>query len=1462
MKKSLLGCMLLTLLLSFTVFTASAYAVETFLDMPDDWSTAALEKSVFNGLLKGTDGKILPRENLSRAQMAAVVERAFGAVEKASLDKFVDVSKSDWFYDSMAKAVFMKAFAGGGNELRPNDYITREEAFVVLARSIKLSGASEDILDKFYDKESISDWALDGVASMVEAGYISGSEGNINPKKYITRAEFAQVMDNMLKNYISASGNYTEDLTGNVIIRVSDVELSNIKIDGDLIIADGVGDGDITLDGITVTGRIVIRGGGVNSIRITGKSNLKNIIIARVDGKVRVYTEDGIEVGDIIADGSDDVIIEGYFDEVLVIAPDIVVTAINANISSATISGENSTIIVAENSTTNKIVLSSSNSSAEIAGTVRNIQTTSDAVNASIDTVTGSKVSKIDINGEGTSVTGKGSVSSVDANADNVEVTTPNTNVTAGSGTTGVMAGGVELRSGQSANVNNSGTGIQSASYSKKQLTISDPVLTLSKVYDGTNAASVTAGILSGVKSGDVIDVTATAYYDTADAGTGKTITVEYEISGDNVNDYKKPANYVVNTGEITKKQMFVANSVLTKEKTYNGNNLTSVSVGDISGIVDSDSVTVNAEAVYDTKNAGTNKTITVEYIISGTDAGNYMKPDGYTVADGEITARQLTITNLELSSAKEYDGNINAEVNINNEILTGVVDGDVVTIDASASYDNKNAGTEKTITVEYSISGIDAGNYVKPADYIINSGVISAKQLSITLPALTLTKEYDGNSTADAVKGTLSGVVDGDTVNVNVSAYYDNKNVGLNKKITVEYAMSGADKDNYIALPDYVAYDGEITAKQLTITEPSLTLTKEYDGNTEANMVLGTMSGKIDEDDLTLNYDAEYDTKDVGTNKDITVSYSISGADAGNYTAPSEYTVHNGEIRKKQLTISGLSVDLTKEYDKSRTASVNDFTVNGAAVGETVTLGVEANYDSDNAGTDKLITVEYTISLEDSLNYIKPVNDAFTNGEITAKQLIISAPVLTLSKEYDGSTAANVTKGSLSGVIDGDMVTVDASAVYENKNAGSGKMITVEYTIDGTDKANYAAPSDYIIYDGVITAKALTITDPILTLSKEYDGTISADVIPGILSGLISGDVVNVEAAASYDDPSVEINKTITVVYTLIGDDAGNYIKPGDFTVTNGSIVNGEQSAPSGLTGISPTSSLNDDGKITGTTIEMEYKLSTGSEWINVGGTEITGLVPGTYNVRLKAKTGYNASPTVNVTVDEYIASLTSKSITKFDYSTTSPTSPQVVSNQINSSDFSVNRVRFDIVDGQGNRIPVDLWWNITSDQGFTSAQLVGSAIESTIQDWFYKYKGGADGIMNRTLYAMGLGDKVTIGAFGSGSSASIHLYQPGTNTSYTSALFTENAAVGLDGVSRSATFTIGDGTNSATITLNRYYSSINSMVTHINSQISGTEVSATVVAEGTDKFIIEGNNITISGTDKEFFFSTFITE
>ena len=179
--------------------------VLVFSDMPNNWSTAALNNAVTNGLITGTDGKIMPNDYLTRAQMGAVMVRAFGATDKGDVSGFVDISSTDWFVDDMAKASQMGLVNGDGNVMRPNDYISRQELFVIMGRALCLE--PEDLLEKsFADGDDISHWAKGYVNAVVNAGYVSGSNGRLNPDAFVARAEFAQILDNVFAQHIKSGG--------------------------------------------------------------------------------------------------------------------------------------------------------------------------------------------------------------------------------------------------------------------------------------------------------------------------------------------------------------------------------------------------------------------------------------------------------------------------------------------------------------------------------------------------------------------------------------------------------------------------------------------------------------------------------------------------------------------------------------------------------------------------------------------------------------------------------------------------------------------------------------------------------------------------------------------------------------------------------------------------------------------------------------------------------------------------------------------------------------------------------------------------------------------------------------------------------------------------------------------------------------------------------------------------------
>jgi hypothetical protein len=391
---------------------------------------------------------------------------------------------------------------------------------------------------------------------------------------------------------------------------------------------------------------------------------------------------------------------------------------------------------------------------------------------------------------------------------------------------------------------------------------------------------------------------------------------------------------------------------------------------------------------------------------------------------------------------------------------------------------DSVNLSLGKKIAVTASVyssvntKGLPSGTYVVYAvDSSENLSIASSSilvkgiQLSIDKPSsLTETKMYDGTTKAEVKANTLTGVLEGDFVEVHASAFYNSAALGINKTITVVYSLSGIHAASYLAPVNYSIETGSITLTQLTIENPDLTLAKYKDGTTTAAVNAGLLIGVVSGEDVKVNAIANYDTSAVGTHKTITVIYTLSGVDAGNYIAPANYTVTSGEIDKDQITRS-------KVYDGTTFSAVTLGEVTGIIDGDDVTVNITATYDDSKVGTNKTITIDYMLSGEDAENYYTPASYTISTGTITALQLNITAPLITESKIYDGSTSTQVTPGQLIGVVPGDDVTVTAVATYNDASVGTNKIITIVYTLSGADAANYIAPTKYSVSTGTITA-------------------------------------------------------------------------------------------------------------------------------------------------------------------------------------------------------------------------------------------------------------------------------------------------------------------------------------------------------------------------------------------------------
>ena len=256
------------------------------------WYAEAVSAAVDNGLLYGKSSSIIdPNGDMTRAEMAAIINRSFGCYKAADISQYKDVAKSKWYYKDVAMAVQMGTYNGrSASSMAPDAPISRQEAMTVVARALELDydSYSKTDLSAFSDRSEISNWALPYVRAMVGADYIHGRGKVLAPLDNITRAEFAQIFYNIIGTYIVSKGTYDKDIKGSVLIRTDDVELKNLTVDGDLIIGCGAADGNITHDNVTVKGRLLVWDGGTKAVYCNNGTQMPEVVVARVDDAVKV----------------------------------------------------------------------------------------------------------------------------------------------------------------------------------------------------------------------------------------------------------------------------------------------------------------------------------------------------------------------------------------------------------------------------------------------------------------------------------------------------------------------------------------------------------------------------------------------------------------------------------------------------------------------------------------------------------------------------------------------------------------------------------------------------------------------------------------------------------------------------------------------------------------------------------------------------------------------------------------------------------------------------------------------------------------------------------------------------------------------------------------------------------------------------------------------------------------------
>ena len=541
-----------------------------------------------------------------------------------------------------------------------------------------------------------------------------------------------------------------------------------------------------------------------------------------------------------------------------------------------------------------------------------------------------------------------------------------------------------------------------------------------------------------------------------------------------------------------------------------------------------------------------------IQYYDGKTHAVFYTDQDGYDLVGNNVTIEQRTVT-LDGGSlpggslSKEYDGTVAVDkdklaaflTSASTETASGLIP---TTYDStytisydglSGTYDDKNVGTGKTITISGGMTVNNSGTY-KNYNFVDTSGaatntvtydkstingIITPKKLTIKLASTNPTREYTGkeNTAVDAdhrLTGTdktgqdgaiftLEGLVKSGDVGVDGSTKAD-KDDSVAVKTTATGGTGDYGKKNddgtFTKLGTAGTHDVLYEGIELDGTDATNYTLVDADGNALTNnkfYTTGTIDPKTISTDAFIIKDAAGNTVSASREYDNTQYFDL-GSDQTLTTDELETYTDNGTTKTDDVVFT-----LTDQTSGSHAGHKAWFTQSTTADDGTTTTS-----DAFNKGTGYDITYNVQVSGADAGNYrIKNSDGSYTtfsstektdaevtgskgSGEIKARTLYLTANK-GVDKYYDGDNKVRVNgnetlafDGSSDGYIVYDYTGSDAASAHQLLTDDGSKI-----TITGT----YADPEGDVLWENG-SPKAQDITYQVTLSGDNTHGGNAAD--------------------------------------------------------------------------------------------------------------------------------------------------------------------------------------------------------------------------------------------------------------------------------------------------------------------------------------------------------------------------------
>ncbi|MFI3165920.1 MAG: leucine-rich repeat protein [Bacillota bacterium] len=592
----------------------------------------------------------------------------------------------------------------------------------------------------------------------------------------------------------------------------------------------------------------------------------------------------------------------------------------------------------------------------------------------------------------------------------------------------------------------------------KQQLTITGTEVS-SKTYDGTDSAVVTVGTPSDA----TVTVSATATFEDKNVGENKDVEVVYSVTDTN---YIAPVSETL-TASISTLELSV--SGYTVDVAYDNKTeyaLTSSEWGTLTGILSDDTTGVaieSATATFESENAESGKSVTIEYILSGDAKDNYyvsnvsttgtINKADYTAANmpahDDITVDyipEMTLSDVGLDDDYSW---VSGDTALS--VTQDYVSYSATYVDPNENYNNATININvKVVIADLNSTAPEVDNATITYGDTIDSIVFTAGEITIGESETTLEGTWAWE-TLDAVPT----VAESGEYNIIFTAIDTNYGtISFPISVTVEARALTSDMFRAISAQTYTGQEIEpgiaIVSTETLLTSDDFDI--EYSNNVDAGTATVTIKGKLNhQGQITLNFTINSATDNAITDIEIEDwKYYAYDAEAN---APQATNTYSGEITYVY-------------YEQS---------------------GSEDEIDADNLN-ELAAGAYYVVATSTSTNY----NTATKEITFSVKEAdIIDSTATTQMASYTGAALSPTISAT---TVDGCEYSVSYTGDYQFTEIGE---YTVNYTISADNHNDVSGEIDFAISEYTVGLEFTYIESEDGYQVTGYEGSETAVVIP-----------------------------------------------------------------------------------------------------------------------------------------------------------------------------------------------------------------------------------------------------------------------------------------------------------------------------------------------------------------------------